>query len=155
MRVRVAALALAGMLTACAGDGREDSGPVPPACEPPDEPTIFLSRNIQPIFNVSCATSAACHVGALAAADLDLSAGASWDQIVNVRSSEQPRVFRVLPGEPDDSYLVQKIEDAPTIEGQPMPLGCDVGVPQGGAVCLEADDIAAIRMWITECAPDN
>jgi len=35
-----------------------------------------------------------------------------------------------------------------------MPQGCP-GTPAGGAVCLSADDIAAIRTWVTECAQNN
>ena len=46
------------------------------------------------------------------------------------------------PGNPDDSYLVQKIEGTAAVGGR-MPLG---GQP------LSADTIAAIRQWITDGA---
>jgi len=120
---------------------------------PPDPPSISFANNVQPIFNRSCATSTACHQGPLPAADLNLTAGVSYGQTVDVRSSSRPALFRVLPGKPDESYLVLKIEEG--IPGDTlMPLGCPTA-PQGGAVCPTPDEIESIRTWVAECAPDN
>ena len=68
--------------------------------------------------------------------------------------TEIPRLLRIKPGKPNDSYLVQKIENTPGIGGVQMPQFCP-GAPANGALCLSADDIAAIRQWITECAQAN
>ena len=78
----------------------------------------------------------------------------SYGATVNVPSTQQPQVLLVKPGDADDSYLVRKIEGAPGISGLQMPQGCP-GTPFGGAVCLSADEITAIRTWITECAQNN
>jgi hypothetical protein len=89
----------------------------------------------------------------------NLAAGASWGATVDVKSIGRPKLDLVQPGNPDDSYLVRKIEGGPDIAGALMPRGCGVpgsgGTGDNGAVCLSNDDIAAIRQWILECAPDN
>ena len=68
--------------------------------------------------------------------------------------TEIPRLLRIKPGKPNDSYLVQKIEGTPGIAGLQEPPGCP-GPPLNGAQCLSADDISAIRQWITEGALNN
>ncbi len=111
-----------------------------------DEPTTpTLSSIQQSTFTVSCAVSG-CHLGSGAAASLDLSAGNAHDNLVGVASTEVPSLLRVEPGNPDDSYLVQKIEGAPGIVGLQMPRGRDP---------LSADRIKAIRDWIQAGALDN
>lgn len=152
--VGIALLAIACMLTACAGEGGGGGGGQPtPSCTPPDTVTVSFPRNIQPIFDRSCAVAGPCHNSAVATQALDLSPSRSRAQTVNVDSTEK-RAKRIKPGDPDASYLVQKIEDAPGISGDPMPQGCP-GAPIAGAQCLTGDDIAAIRQWILECATDR
>jgi hypothetical protein len=118
--------------------------------------TISFANSIQPIFNASCAL-AGCHVGPVPAENLDLTAGTSYRQTVGVNALEVPKLKRIKPGDPDNSYLVQKIEAAPGLS--PMPLGCQGiacgGAGQNGAMCLCPDQVAAIRQWVVECAPNN
>jgi hypothetical protein len=52
----------------------------------------------------------------------------------------------VIPGNPDLSYLVRKLEGGPGITGARMPLG---GPPLDPAL------IANVRAWITAGAPNN
>ena len=147
------ALAIAG----CAGSGTGGGGGGGGGganCKKPPPATVSFSGNIQPIFNRSCATSTACHVGATAAQGLQLTAGTSYGAIVNVPATEKPKLLLVKPGAPNDSYLLQKVENAPGIAGVEMPQGCP-GTPLGGAVCPSADEITAIRTWIMECAQNN
>ena len=158
-RWRVAVLAVVcSMLGGWAGGGGGGGGGTPkPACKPPaGGPTISFGSTIQPIFNNSCALGG-CHVGPVPAENLDLTAGVSYKQIVGVNSLEVPKLKRIKPGDPDASYLVQKIEAQPGLT--PMPLGCQGmacgAAGQNGAKCLCPDEIAAIRQWVTECAPNN
>lgn len=58
-------------------------------------------------------------------------------------SVEQPSVLRVKPGDPDDSYIIRKLEGAPAISGGRMPLGGPY-LPQA--------TIDMIRQWITDGA---
>ncbi len=74
---------------------------------------------------------------------MDLTAGASLRSLVNVPSREVPSVMRVLPGNPDSSYLYQKIsQDKPRV-GKQMPLNGDPLTPAEQSV---------IREWIRQGA---
>jgi hypothetical protein len=87
------------------------------------------------IFTPRCTV---CHAGAQAPLGLRLEAGSSYAMLVEVPSVEAPGLLRVAPGDPDNSYLVHKIEGTAAVGGL-MPLG---GPP------LDAGDIALIRQWI-------
>ena len=151
----IAVLALGGALTGCAGGGGGGGGggAPKPACKPPAVATVSFAHTIQPIFDRSCAL-AGCHVGPVPAQGQDLTAGASYSQSVNVPSTERPRLKRVVPGDPANSYVVRKIRGGPNISGVLMPQGCP-GVPLNGAQCLTPDEVIAIVQWIKECAQNN
>lgn len=154
-----AALVLGALtLVACAGGGPEGGKPPPPACKPPSPPTISFASNVQPIYNRSCALGG-CHDAATRAQGLNLSPGAAYRATVAVKSTEQRSLDLIEKGEPDDSYLVRKIENTPGITPTIMPQGCSDpgqgGTGTNGAPCLSLDEVAAIRTWVTECAPNN
>lgn len=92
--------------------------------------------------NVFTPICTVCHAGAGAPQGLRLDAANSFNLLVNVPSTESPSTLRIKPGDPDNSYLVQKIEGHASVGAQ-MPLG---GPP------LAADAIAAIRQWVTDGA---
>ena len=77
---------------------------------------------------------------------LDLSPAVSYNNLVNVASRERPGVTRVLPNNPDASYLIHKLEGQSTIAGVRMPLG---------GPFLETGQIQIIRRWIEIGAPNN
>jgi hypothetical protein len=142
------------LIVGCAGGGSDGDGggggPRGCRCDPPGCPTVSFAGNIQPIFNRSCATSSQCH-GPNGAQGLDLTAGNSIGNTVNVRSTQIGRRVLIRPGVPDESYLLQKITGQGGIAGALMPLGCP-GNPTGGAVCPPPDEVNAVEQWITECA---
>jgi hypothetical protein len=157
VRLPIATALLALTLAGCAGSGIGTGGGGGGGggnCKTPPPATVSFAGNIQPIFNRSCATSTACHVGPTAGQGLQLTAGVSYAAIVNVPATEKPKLLLVKPGAPNDSYLLQKVEGSPGIAGLQMPQGCP-GNPLGGAVCPTADEITAIRTWIMECAQNN
>jgi hypothetical protein len=131
-----ALLALAG----CgAGNGEGLDGGGQPL--PPPAPVNNDFQEIQDtIFTPICT---ACHVGANAPRGLRLDAANSYALLVNVASVEVPALMRVNPGNPDQSYLVQKIEGTAAVGGR-MPLG---GAP------LPQDRIDLVRRWIAAGAP--
>ena len=96
------------------------------------------------VFTPSCAFSG-CHTGptgGVLPAGMDLSgADASFASLVGVASLQQPNLQRVAANDPDNSYLVQKVEG--TAGGTRMPLG-------GGA--LDQALIDDIRQWISDGA---
>jgi len=93
------------------------------------------------VFTPSCAV-AGCHTGTTAQQGLRLDAGFSFNNLVNVASTEVPALMRVTPGDPDNSYLVQKLEGSAAVGAQ-MPFG---GMPLNQAL------INDIRQWITDGA---
>ena len=92
--------------------------------------------------NVFTPICTVCHAGGAAPQGLRLDSANSYNLLVNVPSNEVPSLMRIKPGDPDNSYLVQKIEGHASVGGQ-MPLG---GPP------LSAEQIAAIRQWVTDGA---
>ena len=95
--------------------------------------------------NVFTPICSKCHIGACAPEGLQLDAAHAYNALVGVPSIEEPSFLRVNPGNPDESYMVLKIEGAPGIEGGQMPLG-ETPLPQA--------TIDAIRQWITNGAPN-
>jgi hypothetical protein len=148
-----AAIATALLLAACGGNGQGLDANGRPIGEspPPDDgggngplpPTIEAIQ--EHVFTPICSR---CHHGALAPEGLHLSdTQTSYDNLVNVASQEEPQLKRVLPGDPDDSYIIHKIEGTQE-SGDQMPDGCPSAEP-----CLDAETIAVIRQWIADGAP--
>ena len=107
---------------------------------------VSLASDVQPVFTQSCA---GCHSGqgSVLPGSMDLSSAAdSFANLVNVASVQQAALDRVEPGNPDDSYLIRKLEGDPTISGSRM--------PQGGPF-LDQATVDTIRQWITEGAQNN
>jgi hypothetical protein len=143
MRMRRAgACSTALLLAACAGDGDGLDENGRPA-EGGEEVLLPQFSSIQSnVFTPICTT---CHAGSSAPLGLRLEADAAYAMLVNAPSAEVPGVLRVAPGNPDDSYLIQKLEGTATVGGR-MPLN---GPP------LPAETIAVIRQWITDGAPQS
>jgi hypothetical protein len=83
-----------------------------------------------------------CHSGANAPVGLRLDAANSYSLLVGIASGERPNLLRVAPGDPNNSFLVQKLEGTAGI-GERMPAGLPA-LPQA--------DIAVIRQWIADGA---
>jgi hypothetical protein len=112
------------------------SGPGGPAT------TLSLDRDLQPLFTAQCAF-VGCHAGAAPQAGQDLSAGNAYESLVNVESTQVAGVQRVLPGDPDASFLLEKVSSDQPRVGSRMPLA---GSP------LSEDEIDMIREWIRQGA---
>ena len=82
-----------------------------------------------------------CHTVANArfAAGLVLTPDAAYAALVNVPSVERPALSRVRAGDPENSYLIHKLEGRSGIVGQRMPFG---------AGPLTSGQISIIRRWI-------
>jgi hypothetical protein len=115
------------------GNGGGSSGPI----------TADFQSIQDNVFTPICSK---CHIGASAPEGLQLDAAHSYNLLVGVPSVEEPNLLRVNPGNPDQSYMVLKIEGASGIEGGQMPLG-ETPLPQ--------DTINAIRQWISNGAPKD
>ncbi|MDH3739456.1 MAG: CHRD domain-containing protein, partial [Alphaproteobacteria bacterium] len=108
---------------------------------------VTLAQIQADVFTPSCAVSG-CHDGGGAGGlpgSMDLSTGNSRSNLVNVMS-EQVAFNRVTPGDPDNSYLIDKLEG--------NQAAGTLRMPQGGPF-LDQPTIDMIRQWITEGALDN
>jgi hypothetical protein len=89
-----------------------------------------------------------CHnpVGAPFAGNLNLAGDNAYTALVGVPSFNKPGAVRVIPGDPDTSYLIQKIEGRSGIAGQRMPMN---------GPFLTEGQILVIRRWIQLGAERN
>lgn len=86
---------------------------------------------------INCHTNAG---GRIPPAGLNLSSGASYNALVGVSSVERAGVMRVAAGDPDNSYLVHKLEGRAGIVG--------VRMPRGNGPFLTDGQMLVIRRWI-------
>lgn len=82
-----------------------------------------------------------CHAGERATGGLDLSRGKAYADLVGVPANRRPDRLQVKPGDPENSYLVQRL-----VPGGDTPL-----MPLGARPLPEAD-IERIRAWIRDGA---
>jgi hypothetical protein len=90
-----------------------------------------------------------CHsaAGSARAGRLNLSADAAYAALVGVPSTGKRGATRVIPGDPDNSYLVHKLEGGPDIVGARM--------PNTGGPYLTEGQMAILKRWIARGAPND
>lgn len=141
----VVVVLLALTLTGCDEKLSSITGPTPNL-----EPTLTsISRDI---FNAPDSSGrlacTGCHSdqGRNPSGGLNLLEGRAFQALVGTASTGKPGATRVIPGDPDNSYLVKKLEGAPDINGTRMPRG---------NVVLEPGQLLVIRRWIQQGAQNN
>jgi hypothetical protein len=77
----------------------------------------------------------------------NFTAATAYAQLVGRASFEKPGLLRVAPGDPDNSYLVHKLEGGPNIIGERM--------PRGGGPFLTNGQMLVIRRWIAQGAAND
>jgi hypothetical protein len=88
-----------------------------------------------------------CHNAVLSRFNgLDLSSAVAYGNLVNRASVGRPGAVRVVPGDPENSYLIHKIEGRSTIAGVRMPLG---------GPYLAAGQVLVIKRWIERGAQND
>lgn len=120
---------IVGLGVAACGD--DDAAPVIRAIPYEQVQSVFL-RN-------GCT---GCHPGVNPS--LDLTAPKSYDDLVGIRALEDPRLYRVVAGDPEKSFLYLKVGGAPPIFDIPA-IGTRMP-PQSPPIA--AADMALIRDWI-------
>ena len=83
----------------------------------------------------------------MSAGFLPLTEGVSYGNLVGRTSGAKPGAVRVIPGDPDNSYLIQKLEGAAGIVGQRMPRTTGPFLTEG--------QVSIIRRWIDQGAQNN
>lgn len=136
--------ALAALIASLVGpiSGCDRAGDI---TEPDNGETASLSRIQAEIFDPNCV---ACHRSG-GAGSLNLgSASESFANLVGVAAAhpEASGLVRVVPNDPDASFLVMKLEGGPGLVGERMPFG---------GQRLPAQQIQMVRDWISGGAPNN
>ena len=149
MRIHMLAagvLLVLGAASAGCDEKLEDlTGPTPNL-----EPT--LSSIQREIFDTTDSAGrqacANCHTdaGRTPPAGMNLRSGMAYNSLVGAASSGKPGAIRVIPGDPDNSYLIHKLEGRTDIVGTRMPRGNSF---------LTDGQILVIKRWIQLGAPNN
>jgi len=137
--IAIVALALAAC-GAGSGQGLDQNGQ--PIVSPPTGLQPTLASIQDNVFTVSCAVPG-CHGGAGAQQGLRLDPGFSAGNLINVPSPRDPTLIRVVPGDPDASFLIQKLQGTQTLGDR---------MPDGGPYLTTAT-VNVIRQWILDGAP--
>jgi len=137
----IVAIVIASIATACGST--TPTTPAPPAGPPP----VTFSQQIQ--AQILTPTCVPCHTddGRTPAGGLNLKQGSAYANLVNIQSTGKPGAIRVIAGNPSGSYLVQKLEGASDIVGLRM--------PRNGPPFLTDAQVALVRQWIQNGAPNN
>ena len=80
-------------------------------------------------------------------AGLDLASATAHAQLVNVPSNAKAGAVRVIPGDPENSYLIHKLDGRLGIVGQRM--------PRTSGPFLTDGQVLVIKRWIELGAPNN
>ena len=105
--------------------------------------------DIQPVLDVHCVQ---CHLYESQQGGLMLEQGEAHAELVDAPSTQAP-MPRVVPGDPDASYLMHKLRGTHLQAGGSglrMPFGGEAGGSTLGAAQIEL-----IADWIRAGAPDN
>lgn len=121
--------------------------PTAPPDPDPIDPSATLTAVQQSVFTPTCAV-AGCHdvFGASSSAELELTAGRAYENLVGRPSTQIPTLLRVASGDPAQSYLMRKITGTQPLSGERMPFS---GQP------LSDQQIQLIRDWIRRGAPND
>jgi hypothetical protein len=148
-RVRLFALAActsAALVAAACGGSSSPAAPSGSTGGGSGSTAVTFSTLQTQIFSVSC-TSCHTDAGRTPAGGLNLTPGSSYGALVNVASSEKAGAVRVIPGDPENSYLVQKLRGDAGIVGLRM--------PRSGPPFLTDDQVNLVKQWIQQGAPNN
>ena len=106
--------------------------------------TIFSASD--PSGRLACVQ---CHSdqGRTQTGNLLLTEVRSYQQLVGRGSTGKPGEVLVIPGDPDNSYLIKKLEGASDIVG--------VRMPRSNGPFLSEGQMRVIRRWIAEGAANN
>ncbi len=119
------------------------------ACGP--EPKLSVVQ--KEVFSHSC-TFSSCHASAYGEARLDLRPGKAYGALVNVPSQHEPSRLLVVPGDPDASYLMDKLYGQSVATDLPHEEHSDI-MPPASTGTLGEEWKALVREWIRRGAKED
>ena len=145
-RLLLAAMVALPALSACDEKLSDLTGPTPNL-----QPTFAsIQREIFQTTDASGRVACVnCHtnVGRNPPNGLNLTEGNAYNSLVNVASPVKAGAIRVIPGDPENSYLIHKLEGRSTIAGLRM--------PRTSGPFLTDGQITVLKRWISIGAPNN
>jgi hypothetical protein len=148
MKIRSTLLTLAAVVSLGGCDERlsDIAGPSPTLTPNFSSIQAEIFESTDSAGRVACVQ---CHtnVGRTPAAGLNLTRDAAYAALVGTASGGKPGAIRVVPGDPDASYLIHKLEGQPGIAGQRM--------PRTNGPFLTEGQMLIIKRWITQGAANN
>jgi mono/diheme cytochrome c family protein len=139
MRVMVAAIVL--LIAACSSEPAEKASQK--VAEQALQTASFYQSDIAPLLVSSCAS---CHLTGAEAGNMSLIPDKAIASLVGVKAVGAPTLTRIVPGKPDESYVIMKIE------GKHIEKGGSGATMPFGAPPLSPEKIAKLRQWISEGA---
>ena len=94
-----------------------------------------------------------CHVPGGIAGFLDLRPEVAYNNLVNAPSRQKPGAMLVVPGDPDNSYLIQKLEGRAGIAQLRMPRNGPPYLTDGQILVIRALDPERCEQQLKERAP--
>jgi hypothetical protein len=142
----LAIAALAAGAAACDENLSTLTGPTPNL-----EPTFSsiqanIFENSDSSNRVAC-TNCHTNVGRTPAGNLNLLRDFAYDQLVNRASIQRTNLMLVAPNDPENSYLVHKLDGRPSI--------LNLRMPRNSPAFLTDGQILVINRWIATGAPRN
>jgi hypothetical protein len=184
MHVRSVVLSPFFVLAACypspgmPDGGQPDAAPVEGACPDPADksdanlatPGVSFAHDVMPIFRPTCGIAGSiCHGDPvvsgqgrpfLAYPDGGTDAAQVWPSLVGVVSAEDPKMNLVSPGNLDQSFLWQKVDNLQCNEAKDCMTGssaypdCGQSMPYGLGT-LDQISLDTIARWIVQGAKNN
>lgn len=138
-------MAAVASLATCGGGEQSPMGP-----DGGEDTRVVLtdpsfSTDIQEIIQRRGCSASQCHGSGAGEMTLTNSASTNHSAWVGVEAASEPSFLRVEPGDPENSYVVIKLEGRQSV-GARMPLNAPI---------LDDIDLANIRNWISLGAQNN
>jgi hypothetical protein len=120
-------------------------------------PTVSYASDVFPALKAGNCLSASCHGihdGAQGGLYLGSSAADMYTNLVGPMAGELSSMPLVMPGHPEDSYLMHKLDaDQCTLALQCLNGDCERGMPFNDPLAAASRD--TVRRWIAQGAPNN
>jgi hypothetical protein len=111
-----------------------------------DNEAVSFKKDLVPILKTRCAV---CHLTGQEAGRMALHPRAAYSNLVNIESVEVASMKRVLPYQPEASYLMHKLL------GSHLDVGGTGTQMPFGSQPLSSGEIASFKKWISEGAAEN
>ena len=148
-------LSLAGCSGQCGDQGTQARTSLSSSKVPP---IPSFRWDVLPVFALHCSSAEGCHGDKpTPSVSLDLRGAFAYAELVNKPSEGRRGAVRVKPGDPQASFLVDKLTGrlGSVQDGKRMPIDVDTGAPVVPSPLPQDFVERVLEPWITSGAPNN